>query len=111
MEAVRADDPSRSNLHAIVAAWLNAIGPNKPITAGEIIAKAVSSASDDRRPVLKDAIGAIATQPGKEELDARKLGQWLGRNRGRVVNNMKIFGERDAHTKQQLWWVGKATTK
>ena len=47
MEAARSDDPSRGNLHAIVAAWLPVIGLNKPMTAGEIIAKA-SLADVDR---------------------------------------------------------------
>ena len=40
-----------------------------------------------------------------------KLGRWLGRNKGRIVGNIKIFGEQDRHTKQQVWWIGPATTK
>jgi putative DNA primase/helicase len=109
MEAARADDPSRSNLHAIVAAWLNVIGPNKPMTAGQIIAKA-RTAADDPDLILKPAISAVASHPGESEPDAKQLGQWLGRNKGRVVNNTKIFGELDPHTKQQIWWIGPATS-
>jgi hypothetical protein len=108
MEAARADDPSRRNLNAFVAAWLRVIGPNKPTTAGEIIAKAYSPADDADR-ALNTAIAAVATAPGKSELDAMKLGRWLGRNKNRVVNNMKLFGEPDPHTKQQIWWVGPVT--
>ena len=109
MEAARADDPARSNLQALVAAWLKVIGPNKPMTAGEVISK-VRSAADDPDLILKTAISAIATYPGESEPDGKKLGQWLGRNRGRVVNDQKIFGERDPHTKQQIWWIGPATS-
>jgi hypothetical protein len=78
------------------------------MTAGGVIAKA-GSAADDPELVLKTAISAVAIRPGQGEMDAMKLGHWLGRNKGRVVNSMKIFGERDPHTKQQLWWVGPAT--
>jgi putative DNA primase/helicase len=53
MEAARADDPSRGTLRAVVTAWLSIIGSEKPMTAGEIIAKAVSTASDDRQSLLK----------------------------------------------------------
>jgi hypothetical protein len=35
MESARADDPPRSNLQALVAAWLKIVGFNKPMTAGE----------------------------------------------------------------------------
>jgi Bifunctional DNA primase/polymerase, N-terminal len=110
MEAARADDPSRRNLNAFVAAWMCVIGPNKPMTAGEIIAKA-SPPADDADSALKTAIAAVATAPGKSELDAMNLGRWLGRNKNRVVNNMKLFGEPDPHTKQQVWWISPATTK
>jgi hypothetical protein len=110
MEAVRADDPSRANLQAVITAWVRVIGVNKPMTTGEIKAKACSTA-DDPDQILNASLGVVAAQPGESEIDARKLGQWLGRNRGRVASNMKIFGELDAHTKQQLWWVGPATTK
>jgi putative DNA primase/helicase len=107
MEAARADDPSRGNLGAVVAAWRHVIGPNKPMTAGEIIAKA----ADDPDRILNLAISAVATSPGKSELEAMKFGRWLGRNKGRVVDDMKIFGELDPHSKQRVWWVGPSTTK
>jgi hypothetical protein len=110
MEAARADDPSRGNLGAVIAAWRHVIGPNKPMTAGEIIAKA-SSAADDPHRILNLAISAVATSPGKSELEAMKFGRWLGRNKGRVVDDMKIFGELDPHSKQRVWWVGPSTTK
>jgi hypothetical protein len=107
MEAARADDPSRATLDAVMTAWLKIIGTEKQMTAGEIIAKAVLAASDDRQPILKDAIAAIATQLGKGELDARKFGHWLGRNKHRTVGGIKILGEQDKHTKQQVWWLSR----
>jgi hypothetical protein len=110
MDATRADDPSRGNLRAVVAAWLRVIGPNKPTTAGEIIATASRTADDPER-ILNSAISAVATSPGKSELEAMKFGRWLSRNKGRVIDSMKIFGERNTHSKQQVWWVGPATTR
>ena len=70
-----------------------------------------SSTADDPDRVLNTAISAVATPPGKSEFDAIKLSRWLGRNKGRVVNNIKIFGELDPHAKRQVWWVDPATTK
>jgi hypothetical protein len=107
MEAARADDPSRATLDAVMTAWLNIIGSEKPMTVGAIIAEADLAASDDRQPILKDAIAAVATQPGKDELDARKFGHWLGRNKNRTVDGIKILGEQDKHTKQQVWWLSR----
>jgi hypothetical protein len=80
------------------------------MTAGEIRAEACSTVDDPDVLILNKAISAVATPPGQREIDAMKLGRWLGRNKGRVVNNVKIFGEPDPHTKQQVWWIGPAAT-
>jgi putative DNA primase/helicase len=110
MEAARAEDPSRATLAVLVTAWLNIIGAEEPTTAGGIIVKA-QVASNNGQPILKDAIAAVAAQPGKDELDARKFGHWLGRNKNRTVDGVKILGEQNKHTKQQVWWLsGTART-
>lgn len=101
MEAARVDDPNLINLRAVVAAWHAAIGENKPLTAGELCDMASSDATE-----LYKAISAVAGVPGRGEIEARKLGRWLGRNKRRIVEGLKIFGEKDAHTKQIKWWLG-----
>jgi putative DNA primase/helicase len=103
METARADDPSRANLRAIVAAWATVIGMDKPLTAGDLRERACSGA--DANMNLCKAIIAVASPPGRSEIDAMRLGRWLGRNRGRIVDGLKIFGEKNAHTKQMQWWL------
>jgi putative DNA primase/helicase len=104
MEAARTDDPSRANLRAVVAAWHTAIGPNKPLTAGELRDKAGNST--DPEMTLHKALLVVAFVPRRNEIDATKLGLYLRRNRGRVVDGLKIFGEEDKHLKQVRWWLG-----
>jgi putative DNA primase/helicase len=82
MEAARADDPSRANLRAVIAAWATVVGLDKPLTAGDLIDRACSTA--DANMDLNRAISAVASPPGRHEIDAMRLGRWLGRNRGRI---------------------------
>ena len=106
IESARADDPTRSNLRAIVAAWemTVGIGYEKRLTAGDLKATACST-TDDPDMTLNKAISAVATAPGRSEIDCVRLGRWLGRNKGRVVDKIKIFGEPDGHSKQMMWWL------
>jgi hypothetical protein len=102
MEAARAEDPFRSALAEVVAAWRAVIGKNIPLTAGELKEKALSA--EDRDGVLLKSITAVACPPGRNEIDQLRLGKWLGRNKGRVVNGIKILGKKD-RTNQLLWWL------
>jgi putative DNA primase/helicase len=103
MEAARADDPMRSSLRAVVSAWCEVIGPNVRLTAGDLKNKAVSSLDTDM--VLNKAISAVAAVRGRNEIDAVRLGRWLSRNKGRIVDQIKISGEPDPHSKQVMWWL------
>jgi putative DNA primase/helicase len=103
MEIARADDPTLNNLRAVIFAWRTTIGPNKPVTTSDLRDMACSSCDVDMN--LNKAIIAVASSPGRPDIDTRKLGQWLSRNRGRIVDGLKIFGDKDAHTKQMQWWI------
>jgi putative DNA primase/helicase len=108
MEAARADDPSRHSLRSVVAAWRSVIGPDKPMTASELKDRACSTANDPDL-ILNKAISAVACAPGRSEIDAIRLGHWLGRNKDRVVDGHKIVGEPDRHSKQMLWLLKERT--
>jgi putative DNA primase/helicase len=95
MEAARADDPSRNSLRAVVAAWRTVIGPDKPMTASEPRDTACSTANDPDL-MLNKAISAVACAPGRSEIDVMRLGRWLGRNKGRVVDGYKSSASRTA---------------
>ena len=34
-----------------------------------------------------------------------RLGKWLGRHKGRVVNGIKLHGKPDTDSKQMQWWL------
>lgn len=101
MEAIRAEDPTRSNLRAVISAWQHVVGMNKPLTAGDL--KDTACSTDDKDLMLNKAISAVAGAPGRSEIDPLRLGHWLGRNKGRVVDGVKIVGEKDVHSKQMVW--------
>ena len=103
MEAARAEDPVKSALSEIFAAWRSIIGTNNPLTAGELREKALSGT--DTNGALLKAISAVACAPGRNEIDALRLGKWLSRNKGRVVNKLKLHGEKDKHSLQIVWWL------
>jgi putative DNA primase/helicase len=105
METARADDPSRTSLRAIVSAWLNVVGDNDPMTAGDL--KDTACSTKDRDLLLNKAISVVASTPGRSEIDAVRLGRWLGRNKNRIVDDIKIIGEKDPHSKQMLWRLEK----
>ena len=92
MEAGRADDPSRGSLRAIVAAWLTVIGAGKPVTAGELRNAAGSSSDVDQN--LHKAISAVACAPGRSEIDAVKLGRWLGGTVGASLMNSRYLASK-----------------
>ena len=91
-----------SQIGAVIAAWLATLGADKPITSGELIERSMTGHPDMG---LNRALAAVASLPGRSEIDARRLGIWLGRNRDRVINNFKIRSRLDTHNKQQMWWL------
>lgn len=105
METARADDPTRTNLRAIVSAWLVVNETNKPMTTGDL--KDIACSTLDKDMMLNKAISVVATAPGRSEIDPKRLGNWLSRNKGRIIDGLKIKGEKDKHTKQMVWWLEK----
>ncbi|MGC8960204.1 MAG: bifunctional DNA primase/polymerase [Chloroflexia bacterium] len=77
MEAIREDDPERAELRAVVEAWAEAIGTGEPVTVADLIARAESKMQ------LNEALMAVAGVRGG--IDARRLGYWLRRQRGRMI--------------------------
>jgi hypothetical protein len=100
MDTARADDPKLSALRAIVAAWGILVDPHTPRSAGDLR----KEASDE----FYEALCAVAAVKAHKDIDTHKLGLWLGRNRGRIVDGEKILGEPNDHTKQMMWWLALA---
>ena len=76
------------------------------LTAGEVKEKALSAM--DTNGALHKAISAVACAPGRNEIDALRLGKWLGRNKGRIVGDLKLLGDKQTDSKQMVWWLERA---
>lgn len=105
MEAARADDPTTSSLRAALVAWHGAVG-SSPLTTGKIIdaAKRLDPLGNRINGDLYQALVDVAEERGGG-INARKLGCWLARHRGRVVDGLKFVDEEDSHAKQKAWAV------
>ena len=110
MSSIRARDPQREMLRAVLTAWRAAA--REPLTTSEAINRA--EVSRNFRPIdpssgrvrvdpnLFDALHAVAGQG--REINSKRLGKWLGRNRDRILDGLRIVqaGERQGYV---LWSV------
>lgn len=109
MEKARADDPERSRLRQIVAAWYEAAGVGNPLTTGALIELAESKTHTGGFKLvhqdLRDALRLVASPPGRVDIDALRLGKWLGQQSGRIVGDLKIERDEDRHAKKPVWYL------
>jgi hypothetical protein len=105
MEAARADDPTTSSLRAALVAWHGAVG-SASLTTSKIIeaARQLNSLGNRINGDLYQALVDVAEERGGG-INARRLGRWLGRHRGRVIDGLKFIDEEDSHAKQKAWAV------
>ncbi len=80
--AVMEDDPEAAMLRALVAAWWNRFG-RTPRTVKEI----VKAGEEDDCP-LAEVLHDVAGEG--RAINARRLGWWLRRQAGRIVNGLKL---------------------
>jgi putative DNA primase/helicase len=90
MMSARAEDPVTATLAMIIAAWIDAIGKDHPITAQGLLEMAarVDLSGAVAYPHLREAMLAIAAD-GKG-FNVRRLGKWLSRMEKRVVDRHRI---------------------
>jgi len=108
MEKARAEDPVISTLSAVLNAWHDAAGSTAH-TVG-----AIKTLSEVKNPLgnaihsgLREALCEVADD-GRDGIAAKRLGHFLGRHHGRVVDGLKFVAGEDAHAKQKTWRVVKA---
>ena len=96
--------PRLPSLRSLCHAWHDAVGTSER-TTGQVKALASEDYMGSRRYAdLQQALFEVAEGRGGE-IDARRLGQWLGRYKGRVVDELKLGCREDGHSKQKLWSV------
>jgi RepB DNA-primase from phage plasmid len=96
MERIQTQDPEVERLVAVLHEWTTAIG-ERAVTTSEVIEIATrqrplhSVAIEEKRFVhdaFRDALLVVAAMGGN--IDSRRLGVWLGRNKDRIVGGKKI---------------------
>jgi putative DNA primase/helicase len=103
MEAARGEDPELEALRRVFAAWHAAVG-SCPSTTGRLIeiAQEVDAVNGNwKHPDLHAALMEVAATGGVLKSD--KLGRWLKRYRGRIINGLRLSSTADKHSKQQVW--------
>ena len=98
METSREEDPERSELRAMLTAWSEAIGIGHEhrLTLANVIEIANKmeptgyNQETAKHPDLLAAIQAVATQRRTQQTDAKTLGRWMQRRKGRVIDGLRF---------------------
>jgi hypothetical protein len=84
MAALRKSAPALAALRAVVAQWCAVIGGDR-VTVSDVAGRALDMSSDTfKHPDFRDALMAVCGKGGM--LDNRRLGEWLSKNQGRIVD-------------------------
>ena len=91
------DDPDRETLARLLNAWKSVFG-NSPAMVRDAVKKANQGNEDELKEILDD----IAEERG--EINRRRLGRWIKRHSGRIVNNLR-FVRCDGKNSAEKWRV------
>lgn len=110
MEKAREEDPTLQTMINVFAEIRSAIGASNPKTAAEIISVSLEKAtgteesSPYRHPDLREALmNAAGGKTGF--INAKELGKWLGRHKGRIVNGLRLDSKTDQNGHASTWWM------
>ena len=96
---VRDSDPGREALVLVVMQWEKNLGLDRPHTVQQIIGLAVSDID------FHAALSAVAAHRGGL-LSNHRLGRWLNRVKGKIVNGLKLIHQGNVHG-YPLWTLTK----
>jgi putative DNA primase/helicase len=110
MAVARAEDPERAALREMLSVWADVIGIGweERITLRDVIALASETTSAGmgppgyRWPALRAAVYAILG--ARKDDEARSLGNWVRRFKGRFEDNLRLASKADEKGKAE-WWV------
>jgi hypothetical protein len=99
MEEIRAEDPELTNIREFFSLWPDYMLLDAPYTTARIIEIANEQAPTNfNTPWLKSFLLKVAAAKGKgSEVSPERLGWWLRRISGRVVNKHRLVREQGAH--------------
>ena len=104
VEKVRAEDPVRGALFAVVSAWTSELQVNIGYYSNELIrlASECMSGGERLRPALWDSLFAVAAGKGGQ-IDPARLGLWLNKNLNRVMAGHKLLVDRETNRARPRW--------
>jgi putative DNA primase/helicase len=99
MDEIRAEDPELANIREFFQLWLDyGLDLDTPYTVARILELACAPlpSNNYNTPWFKDFLLRVAAAKGKEgSVSPERLGWWLRRISGRVVNQHRLMKERD----------------
>lgn len=110
MEVARREDPQLQQAEAVFGALaeIGAVGFAKRVTVADLIRRTeerTSSGMGYAHPNLRDALMSVGAPRGL--IDARFLGKWLSRYKGRIINRLRLDGiTSSGHVIH--WWVDQS---
>jgi hypothetical protein len=95
---VRDSDPHRGELVTVVEQWKQYLALNQAYTVQQVISRALVNAD------FQNALMAVASSPSGGSVNSVKLGRWLNRAKGKIVNGLKLLqsGSRSGYP---LWML------
>ncbi len=112
MEVAREDDPDLSELREFMSAWLTCIPIGEKRTAKDLAdtaeARAVVAPGGlvPKHPEWSDCLTRLAGVHGT--IDTKKLGAWLAKKQGRIVDGIRLQKAGLAHGGSAKWTLVKA---
>ncbi|MBK8753020.1 MAG: hypothetical protein IPL99_15965, partial [Candidatus Competibacteraceae bacterium] len=99
---LEAEDPVSTSLHSIFSLWFAAFG-KAGMTAAEVVQEAIKGEYANLHIALLEV---AASRRDPEKVDTVRLGHWLRRYKGKVVNRLRLekSGE-DTHSNRLCWRV------
>jgi hypothetical protein len=108
MELTRQDDPERTELDAMLSAWIDAVGLGTRTTLAKIIVMSGEQEfGEPKYPELCAAVASAAftvTELRGKPADVEILGKWMRGFKGRVVDGRRFENKANPKGGSQ-WWV------
>jgi hypothetical protein len=114
MEDIRADDPERELLGAVLQGWAkhHAVGPGSDVPLSVIVDTATKTQVGGYDPIpvpvypeFNAAVRTAAGATGNARVDVPRLSFWCRSNKGRIVDGLRLMNKPSKRGGAATWWV------
>ena len=100
MEKTRKDDPYRIERAAVFVEWHRVLGEG-----AKLVRDVIAAAFGD--PAFYAALVTVAASRNGREISPERLGRWLARNKGAIVNDLTLIRAGGVSGGYPLWQIQK----